>query len=450
LIRVLRAEGGWLALAALVSLAVGVGLYVSPVLTLALVPIPLLFVALVLRPTLALPFLLVALLVSDGISFGVSLGVPVTVGKLAMVMVIGAWFTTCLIREQWPLRPHRVWLPLGATGVVLVVGVVYARAIGGSGIDMLVGYLMLLVVVVVVEALVETRHLWTGLRMVAWGFVIVVGLAIVVGREVGEYGEPRSVGFGGNANEWAAMVLVGLGPTVAILENEESWLGRIGTMLALVFSAVSIFLTVSRSGIVVYVALLPFIAAILWRQKVMLGTALAAVVAGVVLFGEIDSVWTRFDSFVDSSELELDGSVRDRSLVGRFAIEAFTGSPIIGIGTGGFLSEIEIRSGGQVSEHTHNTYLQILAENGVIGFVVFAWAVLYFPLSLWRSWRAQTTPRFRRLVLGLGASLAAFLLMLATMNGLTLTVGFYFLALILVVERVSRLPAEELERARLA
>lgn len=449
MIRVLRQDIAWVGLAVIGALIVGVGLFVDPMLLLAAAPLPLVVGALIVRPTLSIPFLFVAIMVSDGFG-GVGFVVPITISKLSMVIVIGSWFTHCLFTERWPVKPHTVWLPMVATTAVLLVGMIYARTIGVNGRDLVVGYISLCILMVVVDALADPRHLWGALRILAWSFVVVVALSSVYGSEIYEGLTPRSLGFGGNPNEWAAMVLLGTGPAVAILENEGTLLGRIGAVAALLVSAIAVFLTVSRAGIVVYGAMLPFIVAILWSRRAALLLGLGALVVGVLIFVDLSAVYSRFDSFLDSSELELDGSVRDRGLAQRFAIESFLRSPFIGIGTGGFLAEVEVQSGGQVVKETHNTYLQLLSENGLVGAAVFVWPLVYFGRALWHSWRRQTTPRFRRLVLGMAASFTSFLLMLYTMNGLTLTTGFFFMALILVVERVSRLPTEQLEDVGLA
>ena len=447
---VLRKESPWLGLMVVAAAIVGVGLWVSPLLLLAAAPVPILFAALVLRPTLAVPFLFVAILISDRFTLGISIGVPLTISKFSMLLVMFSWLGTCMIRQQWPLRPHPVWPPLIATTLVLLVGLVYVRTIERNSVDLTIGFTMLVVLVVVVEALVEGRHLWGSLRIVAWSYIVVVTASIVFGTELDAFGQTRALGFGANPNQWAAMVLIGLGPTVAILDNEGSRISQLGQIAALVVAAVAVMMTVSRAGILGYVAAMPFVAAIMWNRRLVLLMGLSVAVAGVFLFVDLGAVWMRFDSFVDSSEFELDGSVRDRGLALRFALQEFSSSPLIGIGTGGFFHEVEVSSGGQVEMETHNSYLQILAETGLIGFGIFAWAVSYFVRSLFRSFKAQKSPRFRRLILGFGASITNFLLTLATMNGITLTLAFLILALVLVMERLSRLPEEQLREYGLA
>lgn len=57
------------------------------------------------------------------------------------------------------------------------------------------------------------------------------------------------------------------------------------------------------------------------------------------------------------------------------AISAFRSSPILGIGIGNFVSQLGAYTA------THNTYLQILCEQGVVGFILFIIPLLYCYIS---------------------------------------------------------------------
>jgi O-antigen ligase len=63
-------------------------------------------------------------------------------------------------------------------------------------------------------------------------------------------------------------------------------------------------------------------------------------------------------------------------------------SPWIGLGATNF-REVMPNFINSEAVHAHNTYLQFLAETGLIGFVLFYGPLVYF---LWRAWRARSVP----------------------------------------------------------
>ncbi len=81
-------------------------------------------------------------------------------------------------------------------------------------------------------------------------------------------------------------------------------------------------------------------------------------------------------------------TVETRTLVWGEAYAAWQQHQWIGLGATNF-SGLMGNFGNLETAHAHNTYLQVLAETGVIGFVLFYGPLVYF---LWRAWRARFVP----------------------------------------------------------
>jgi len=74
--------------------------------------------------------------------------------------------------------------------------------------------------------------------------------------------------------------------------------------------------------------------------------------------------------------------------------------PVFGVGTGRFLGESGryATPGSFGQENAHNSYLQILAELGLTGFIAFAWIFVAAASDLWRAF--QTNPWLRWMAAG--------------------------------------------------
>jgi O-antigen ligase len=73
-------------------------------------------------------------------------------------------------------------------------------------------------------------------------------------------------------------------------------------------------------------------------------------------------------------------TVEDRSLGGRFRLwvvgtEAFLERPLLGYGTSAF-KQVAARRLGVTSQVAHNSYLSVLVEEGLIGFLLFSWMLV--------------------------------------------------------------------------
>ena len=450
MIATLRGEALYLGALAALAIVLFPVLWLYPLAAFGMIPALATLGALAWRPSWTLPVVFGALMISDGVDLGISVGVVLTIGKLGMIFVLTGWALHCLVAGRWPFQPNALWIAHGAVLGSLVLGLVPGRFVDSLTLQTVFGFVLLGVMMQVVVATATLEHLRFTLLLLALVFVAVVAAAIPLGREIVGGNEIRNAGFGGNPNQWALSVLMGLGPAVAIFESQRSsWL-RWAAFVALGLGAVSILGTVSRGGLLVLGGLSPLFAFLLWRRKVALGLfAAAAVVAGPLLV-DFSTVTDRMDSFFDEGELEMDGSLRDRSIVARFAIDSFAERPIFGLGTGSFAHEVEVASGGQVALVAHNTYLGILAEQGLVGGLIFLGYLGFFAFCLWGAYRRQTSMVARRITLGLVGTLVAYAVGAVTIDALYHAPAAFWFAVIFVWSEMTRLPRERLEAVGLA
>jgi O-antigen ligase len=150
-----------------------------------------------------------------------------------------------------------------------------------------------------------------------------------------------------------------------------------------------------------------------WRQALCFAAALAILIAATPAYR--DRILT-IPGFGQSREADPDPSVLERGVLLRAGLDVFLRHPLLGVGAG--QSSDYIGTHGSSSEFTgmrgealHDTYLQQLADSGVLGFSCFAaiaFVVLRNLLRTGRHWTAQR-PEYAQITTGLLLAVIAFL-----------------------------------------
>jgi len=91
---------------------------------------------------------------------------------------------------------------------------------------------------------------------------------------------------------------------------------------------------------------------------------------------------------------ELDVSAQSRLEIWEEALRMFSDSPVFGNGLGSF------RYQGFSFGDTHNIYLRILSEQGIIVFLLFCAIIIFFLTEGWRLYKTAKDPPFQGLGLG--------------------------------------------------
>ena len=201
---------------------------------------------------------------------------------------------------------------------------------------------------------------------------------MVQGRVVGPF-------IYANPNDLAGLALVPLAcaASLAVTEHRRPLMRAFG-LVSIGILLFVILITKSRGaflGIVAMVA--PFVVvAARRRPKWLLGFAVMMVVG---LYTAPAGVWNRIAGLTKATDSETirnvdpEGSGAERLDILRTGWQIFLDNPILGVGLGAFPPTHRQYDPARRSKDTHNTYLNVAAEAGLPGFVIFLgmiWALL--------------------------------------------------------------------------
>lgn len=202
----------------------------------------------------------------------------------------------------------------------------------------------------------------------------VVPLSVVPGRAAGMYFDSNSSGY----CLVFAMVL-----SAWILPKKIRW-------LYCLFVATGVLLTFSRSSIMLWALAVLSMAWFGWfgfsRTASVAFSGCLLLIASAALTSGVWAEYARqsgMDKYLDSNTLpriassfvtQEDESTKDRLLVAQRGVTAFLDAPVLGQGIGA-LNTREFRI------ETHNQYIMVAAELGIVGLMIFL-ALFY---ALWRS-----------------------------------------------------------------
>lgn len=187
---------------------------------------------------------------------------------------------------------------------------------------------------------------------------------------------------------------------------------RIILGVILIMSTASLVFTGSKSVWLAFVISM-FIWAIIGRSKKRVALMLLVILVVVCVFPKHQLyLKSRIVNFFDLSE----GGGRDRGMLWQGGWQMFTDSPLLGQGLGTYMHNFQrFRPKGYPSDwlisYPHNCYLQMAAEIGVFGLLVFIWmmgVVLIYAARLLLKQKAETF--LSMILLGLSVGLVAYLI----------------------------------------
>jgi putative inorganic carbon (hco3(-)) transporter len=233
------------------------------------------------------------------------------------------------------------------------------------------------------------------------GIGLVEGTRVTIGRELGS--------LIGDPNDLALTLLFPLGFAGALFVTRVQWFDRILGAMGCIMIVLGIVATQSRGGLLGLVAVAAVLAMSRIRSKLLIATG--AIVLAVGLYS-VMAISQRQSG--GAAEQGIDESAEGRLIAWETAWNMAKARPITGVGivnsAESFYFYTPIWSGK--NHAVHSTWLQILAETGFPGFILFLLMVIAVFRSSFASSRffraPDTDPRMRAISVAMTASFVGF------------------------------------------
>ena len=351
----------WVGLAALVLLGGGLASKGSPLLVMALLG-GLIAIGTFLRPELGAFVCLVAICTDEVGYFVIRIsGYPLTTPKLAVAMLIVCWTLHALVYR----KPLLSTTPVTTGLVAVVVSMLVTMMVSGNfswGLLDTQSVFILAIFVHYAYISIRPERMWT-FTLYATGFILLLLTYTVYD---GRTAERMGAGYG-DPNGWgSAVILMCHLASGALLASRSRWATSLLIVLLGLY-VTSIFQTASRSTFLAAVAVTPLG---LWgmasKPRVPLLAGILALVLVPLLVSDPAYLYQRLESAFsgEASTSRTEGGIMGRIFLAQYALETFTENPIFGGGPGyirGTTAEYFHTKG---SRDAHNSYLQMLAEQG--------------------------------------------------------------------------------------
>ena len=212
-----------------------------------------------------------------------------------------------------------------------------------------------------------------------------------------------------NPNDLAGLCLLQLSICLGLLETEQKKWVKFLNLSGIVFLPLIIVLTQSRGAFIALAVTCILLAKQNWakvRKRLPLIIALAVVVVVIapdVAFKRLTSVSLQFQDLDETAETKVhidQGSAAQRWLIWKIAGTIFVENPVTGVGIGAYnrahvvvAARPEFLGMAMGARDTHSTYLNLLAELGVVGVLCF---VMIVYITGRTAYQARTLARASR------------------------------------------------------
>lgn len=300
-------------------------------------------------------------------------------GKAAGAVIAVAWLGSLYARRglvRATIARHRRLLALLLTLVVWVsVSLVWADDLALSAEDLWRYYALLMIFVVVITTVTTER----SLRWVLIAFVSGAVMSVVIGVADGSFtgaadGGARLEGGAGDPNYLAANIVACSIVAVSLLALPIGTVLRWSIPVAMAILIAGLVMSGSRGGFLAAGGgLLTAFFVFKYRRAYVLAATAVVVGIGALAFVNVPDAWDRVTDFNDDN---------GRSSLWTVATRMWEENPVGGVGLNNFVvhSADYVREPGSL-EHLkliverphvpHNTYLQTLAETGIVGLFFF-------------------------------------------------------------------------------
>lgn len=293
-----------------------------------------------------------------------------SLARMIGLLVGGLWLGTVLATGQ-----IRKWKPFHLLLLLFlfwnVISLLWTVSVSAT-MDRIQTYVQLVVMVFLIWDLFTTPEaLKLGLQAYILGSgVSLWGILSNYFNDLAVHGG-RYTAFGFNVNGIATIFLLGIPVAWYLAVTSDAKGSKIHGILRVVnfayvpLAIFAIVLTASRTALFGVVPAIWFMLGSLTRLKPVSRVLVAIAFFGVLFFLQPLVPQTSIDRLSSTSDEISEGDLNGRRQIWDEGIEAFLGNPVFGVGSGAFKSAIPLH------RVAHNTYLSILTELGVVGFVLF-------------------------------------------------------------------------------
>jgi O-antigen ligase len=338
--------------------------------------------------------------------------------NLLLGTVFTVWAINRVMRSEPILRSSTLGGVIAAMIFVLALGVVRG-AVFPAGFQynpymaVLSAFRSSLSMVVFYIALLMVRG-EKARRSLIWAVVIGVAAEAVTTLALGRNGRgARAIGSIGQANELGTFLALGAVMAMALVSAVKNWMGKAFLLGVTALATVGVVLSLSRTALIAVAVGLLYV-------TLRSSRGLALVLIAVALTGPIWAPDYLKDRIMETSasapeseavegvdEVQLDNAAQVRVDTWKMVLKIVEEHPLDGVGYDGLhqaLPQSAEMMGVDAADSSHNTFLRMLGEEGIVGIALFVWL-------LWKCWalsaaalRAARTRFDRQLGIGLGAA----------------------------------------------
>ena len=184
-------------------------------------------------------------------------------------------------------------------------------------------------------------------------------------------GRPYWANLFSNPNDIAALTILAFALAVSFVHKETPRVLRFASLALCMIFPFTILLTQSRGGFIGMCAFLLLALLSIGRIR-MTGIVVVAAIGAAVIAIVPPDAWDRISGLQRAESItEADGSAAERWEIAQTAMKIIEDNPIIGVGRGYALRAMATYNPSLGPKSYHNTYLEVAAETGAPGLLLF-------------------------------------------------------------------------------
>jgi probable O-glycosylation ligase (exosortase A-associated) len=366
-------------------------------------------------------------------------------------MVAAATLAGLLVtRERYALPRTREVALLGALWVTFVCSTLFVAFQPQAAWEKLVEISKILLMTIATIVLFQDRRKLTALLLVIAFSIGIYAVAgglwnLYSGFAERLYGPPESAIGDNNALGFALTMVV---PLFVLLRGQVAniWLRR-ALLATFAFSIVAIFATYSRGALIGLCIALPLTLVLTWKKDVPV--VVAAVAACLVIY-MTPRQWVERMQTITPTVYKDDSSGSKRMKSWYVAFRLGLDHPLLGAGFRPFEPEVYERylPGYWDNHDAHNHYLQVFAEHGFTGLILFTALLVSLFLNLYRIGRATRGDPQKQWIGDaagfIGASLVAYVVGGMFLNMSYFDLFYQLVAVVLILQKAAGAKGSEI------